>query len=105
MKHTPTPWTAETHTVQDGKGGYKYVRVYPSDNYSHEVALVTTKIDSQEDKANAEFIVRACNSHDKLIEALKEASDLLWEAPVQYRSDIVHRIKVLEQTLDEVEGG
>ncbi len=69
MKHTPSPWEAETHTVQDGKGGYKYARVYRKHKYSKEIALVTTRIDSDEDKANAQLIAAA----PELLEACKEA--------------------------------
>lgn len=59
-KHTPTPWTfSEFGPISTATGNIHYVaniaKHGPSDTLD------------QEDKANAEFIVRACNCHDELV--------------------------------------
>lgn len=53
-KHTPIPWSVDhncTSFIIDADG---------------------VTVAQVEDDADAEFIVRACNSHDDLLEALKE---------------------------------
>ena len=54
-KHTATPWQIEGCWIGNG---FKIAEVQ--------------RIGTEEGKANAEFIVRAVNSHDVLVEALKE---------------------------------
>ncbi len=61
--HTPTPWTYRQRTTTDdlfvieGENGYGVGRTFSFFDV---------------DQANAAFIVKACNSHDKLVEALRE---------------------------------
>lgn len=72
--HTLTPWVAEVDTSDnalcihnrsdDGKAGYYIARMIGG--YSAE-------------KADADFIVRACNVHDELVAALRTARDSLNE--------------------------
>jgi hypothetical protein len=52
--------------------------------------LVT--MDSERSEANAEFIVRACNAHDELLEALR-----------QLHSDVVSLVEYIEEC--ENDGG
>lgn len=54
-KHTPTPWEARNGSI------------YPVKSDGTAIAQFVIK---QED---ADFIVRACNSHEELLEALKQA--------------------------------
>lgn len=73
-QHTPTPWKV------NGKGGYLiYVggdltarRKFVAQAYDPEAQDKLTNVA----KANAEFIVRACNAHDDLLAACKVA--LFW---------------------------
>ncbi len=58
QKHTPTPWEVSYYDY-DNNGP-----IYCIEN-------VTRSTTPEEHKANAEFIVRACNAHDDLVEALK----------------------------------
>ncbi|KKN26638.1 hypothetical protein LCGC14_0872660 [marine sediment metagenome] len=71
-EHTQGKIAVETHTVRDGTGGYKYARIYSANNYKHEIALVTIRIDSKEDRANAQYIVTSWNNHEALVKALSE---------------------------------
>lgn len=75
-KHTPTPWKSDGYWIrQSGPNGTRMVADIcytgphhtPADEYPESCRIV--------DKANAEFIVRACNCHDELVEALQAQED------------------------------
>ena len=51
------------------------------------------------DEANAEFIVRACNAHDELLEACKDALNLLEECPTVTRESIPYDSTMWQQKL------
>ena len=61
---TPGPWKVDT----DGFNHYGLPRVLGSDG-----CIVAGVMQTQ---ANAEFIVRACNAHDQLLEALRGLMDI-----------------------------
>ena len=73
-KHTPTPWrrsTTNPFAINTAEGGA-----------SRAIAEVSTGewmpdvfVGANEAIANAEFIVRACNSHDELLAALSDVCD------------------------------
>jgi hypothetical protein len=65
-KHTPLPWKmrqlGKTRCVIEGPGE------------DCCIAMMTRWLppfDAAEQKANADFIVKACNAHDELVEALR----------------------------------
>lgn len=72
--HTPTPWHVEEQT--NSVGQLLYFRVeHPGRPYRGTVCHVFPAehiggITESEARANAEFIVRACNSHAALVAAL-----------------------------------
>lgn len=69
-KHTPTPW----EWLRDDRctSKLKGCVVHAGSAIVAEV-LAKAMINSQsKSEANAEFIVRACNSHDALVDALKK---------------------------------
>jgi len=69
--HTPGPW------VIDKYGSVTHGRECVSAN---GFSMVMSPGDGQnEAKANAAFIVRACNSHYQLVESLREAIEELWD--------------------------
>jgi hypothetical protein len=79
MNHTPGPWT---HNFgQDG-----WLIEAADEEQTYRVACVFEDIgayripdaDNRDDEgeANARFIVQACNSHDELLEALREIDDI-----------------------------
>lgn len=64
MKHTKLPWTIE----YDHKGRAAAIG---SDN------ILIAALSGRDPKGNAEFIVRACNSHEDLLEACREVQRAL----------------------------
>lgn len=65
-KHTPTPWYLSPISCDVwANPGFTICEVYPS---GHE---------TEEKKANAEFIVRACNCHDELVIALDDCVSVM----------------------------
>ena len=62
--HTPTPWTlnAEREKIEDADG--EFVTRLSLSRYHDDRADPIAE-------ANAAFIVRACNSHDELVAALR----------------------------------
>ena len=58
-QHTPTPWNLNGRHIDAEKGNKLIVSL----RSEHDA----------ENLANAAFIVRACNSHDALVEALENA--------------------------------
>ncbi len=69
-EHTPTPW----YTVHNKRlNTYKIchsLRCITGET-SH-IASIMTSLNDDLDKANAAFIIKACNSHDNLITALRD---------------------------------
>lgn len=71
QNHTPTPWivsspdAGETITILHDQG----------DGYG--VAVCSMDTTNNRDEQNAAFIVRACNSHAALVEALTHARALV----------------------------
>ncbi len=76
MKHTPTPWeiapAPDDAESLDIVSEYKVEGFGPSANW---IAGCDLQGDPEENRANAEFIVRACNSHEELLEALLRIQD------------------------------
>ena len=102
-KHTPLPWRAGKTQWNDGGR----TPIYPADS-DVEIASVnyTDGLGTQE--KDAEFIVRACNSHYELLEAGKEALGQLkqeLELNDDKYGELRPAIKKLEDTLAKAEGG
>jgi len=66
MKHTPTPWQLVKPESQYGNQAVKV-------NIRGNMLLIASIswIEGEDGKANAAFIVQACNAHDELLEAVK----------------------------------
>lgn len=81
--HTPTPWQVEPHSDTDEiVNVVSEYEVQPDGiKRANWIAELDAQIDFDSDvdeqlavvNANAAFIVRACNAHDDLVDALKEA--------------------------------
>jgi hypothetical protein len=77
-KHTALPWKVVAEDIGDETFIYAPVGIKGADGFdvvSYEGGFTPNsewKLDVI--KANADFIIRACNSHDELVEALKAAS-------------------------------
>ena len=73
-QHTPTPWSIGGLSSNPGEG-----HVIESDSADRTIAWTANsycasndeEYISQEDEANADFIIQACNSHDALVEVLE----------------------------------
>jgi len=66
--HTPVPWEVDGGGIYDARGNLIAVRY---SGKHREKADGYGDIQPIEADANTRFIVRACNSHGKLLEALK----------------------------------
>lgn len=64
MKHTQLPWHVGGADAETGQ-----INIIGDPHHGFYVCGVIAGVESQE--ANAEFIVRACNGHDDLLEALR----------------------------------
>ena len=64
MKHTKTPWYADTFEEDD----IINIRARTGGGITEHVVYMNK---AGNDAANAAFIVKACNSHEVLVEALK----------------------------------
>lgn len=71
QEHTPTPWQlARTHPDPETRAGLLEIRPVHNDS-TIEIAQLYCAPDGSQRHANAEFIVRAVNSHAQLIAALE----------------------------------
>ena len=68
QEHSATPWILNIWTT----GRISIESFSKNAKPQHPIAEVH-QMHNNEQKANAEFIVRACNSHDALLEACKTA--------------------------------
>lgn len=81
MKHISTPWSVEAPMdqefaiVQSGLEAYEwqFIAVCPVGTPAEGA------FSRQRAKINADFIVKACNAHEALVAAIREACDLLAE--------------------------
>lgn len=67
-EHTPTPWE---DVIKEDKYGQELLIVHGTDDEYSEVICGAFS-----NPANAAFIVKACNLHDELVEALKDLLEL-----------------------------
>ena len=65
IKHTPTPWRI-------GRNGTDYCVFAGEDGLVADCDTSDDACGNKTDIANAAFIVRACNSHQALVDALKD---------------------------------
>jgi hypothetical protein len=75
QKHSPLPWKADRNFVRDINSGNIYVAncMSWSDLSAKANAQGKTKLlDIDKAKANAQFIVRACNAYEELLKSLKD---------------------------------
>lgn len=67
MKHTALPWSIEK--IDD-----EYLSIYSSSELIADV--IHAKGAKEDGNRNAKFIIRACNCHEELVEALKLVSPI-----------------------------
>lgn len=92
IKHSITLWIVAERSVEDNTIAIRCEAWVP--RKTSPLAYVTPRpAYRDEQKVNAEFIVRACNVHENLLEACKEAQRLLWRIEAKYgvyKEDIPH---------------
>ena len=107
MEHTKGKWYWDTnydgqpHNLRcDCGGGLDKHILFVGNDFLGQYAFENAE-------ANAEFIVKACNNYDKLVEAVKVA---LWdgehdEAQAQHQGHprLIERLEIYRQVLKEVE--
>lgn len=96
QSHTPTPWhihrDSQPVPFKMGKTRYGKLEIWPEDQTHEKVAVIlenggVAKNDGIEiGKANAAFIVEACNSHDRLKEINAELVEACKRALTQVRN-------------------
>ena len=75
QKHTPTPWGWSLRSPwREGPFGKEYAVVIGADG---TVVVNGVSPGGDDGKRNAAFIVKACNSYERLLEAAKPALELL----------------------------
>lgn len=87
IKHTPTspsPW----RIVKGSLGDMDFSSIEVPNQVICQIII--GEDDPELDKANAEFIVRACNSHYDLLEALKKSAAFIEAAFDEHESLIEH---------------
>ncbi len=104
-KHTALPWKVVAEDIGDETFIYAPVGIKGADGFdvvSYEGGFTPNsewKLDVI--KANADFIIRACNCHDELVEACKEAIELI-EIMTDYKG--LSTWKMLKAALSKAEG-
>lgn len=92
--HTPTPWA--TKPLGD------YHSVFDANNHMFEIARVRG-FDNHDAKANAALIVKAVNSHEKLLGSLKRITEILiYNIPAMVKASDVVKARA---AISEAEGG
>ncbi len=83
-KHTAVPWKFREHDTGSYSGNIAHDYQGGEGNMTRTIAVILKYAGDEEAKANGEFIVKAVNAHDQLVEALKRASRVLLNV---YRED------------------
>lgn len=96
-KHTPTPWS---QFIYNKKKPHEIVISVPYSDGTDHLCTIDSSARPEENRANAKFIVRACNSHDELLQACKEALIGL-HCNGDFSS---HRHNIIEQAIIKAEG-
>ena len=96
-KHTPGPWKREGYLIiVDRKTRRRCAAI---------ASICTTATMIEKDwEANAEFIVRACNSHDDLLEACKALSEYVSGQWLEEWENRPNCLRIAEQAISQAEG-
>lgn len=90
-QHTPTPYILKGLS-ENGKNNFNIIGSTLGAKYRIcQVPFTNSEWNKAEAEANAKFIVKACNSHDGLVEALEETVRQLHLMAVLSNDDNVYR--------------
>lgn len=110
-KHTPTPWIWKKAIKLDSEGGTWFQTLiekadYDDPEYNGGGAILLHEAQWKIKKANAEFIVKACNSHDELV-AEVEGFRKVVENQIKHRAEgavknaLIAKLKRIESVLSK----
>lgn len=102
--HTPLPWRIKTpaHATIEGEKIHSY-----DDGWTKYYGNVANICDGKDREANAAFIVRACNSHYDLLEALERAMPYLEDAANDCRdtpNEAAHILDAMKRACAKAKG-
>lgn len=114
IEHTPIPWAVFEHADHSGlqigppypendilAGNVRDVCGIRGSHYHPEYKRACAVDDL--DRANAAFIVRACNSFDALLDACKALQRWSWTLPLVYRE--ADQWKAIDASIHQAEQG
>ena len=91
QEHTKLPWKVNN--------GFKNLTITTEEDGLYIAESEGRIGNSDLDLANAQFIVKACNNHYKLLEACKQTRYALMRGVIG-----IHEVNLLDQTIKECEG-
>ena len=98
-QHTPTPWTIYDDGGEEDSSDIIMAWIDDEDSgEKYDIAAMLLDRPIGERKANAEFIVRTCNSHDDLVDTLQSVR---WFLMGKARRDPAER-KIISQVVDAI---
>ncbi len=92
---TKGPWKAGPRNTFDS------IPIYCENPSIPPLAYVVKLVDNDTQRANAAFIVRACNSHEELLEALRHVEENLSQ---QSEETFEHELAHIRHALARAEG-
>ena len=102
-KHTATPWNMVSQKGLIGRQKEGDRLIYSVETKEHVSETFQYRNDEHTDAetsiANAEFIVRACNSHEELVEACKDVQYYFRNYEEDNTTALVHLLKKIESAL------
>lgn len=94
-KHTGAPWRAQIAERSDGEVTVAHIT-------SADGIAIAQMAMHDNVRANAAFIVRACNAHEELVKALRAANEKLWKEGFTTADETIAQI---EAALSKAGGG
>lgn len=100
LEHTPLPWCGACPTDADYED-WRDLNIVMDSDANTRVAFMANDgtPENRTARANAAFIVRACNNHHALVEALRKALDKAWTGHA-----LPDELRELEAVLAKAEG-
>lgn len=98
--HTPIPWKVQ---VSQNDKGQKRVSIVTSDKYPDYIGSLDNH--TEDDEANAEFIVRCVNSHEVLVNAVNRLINEVGEGSLVGKYINPTTWEMLTEAIQQAEGG
>lgn len=107
-QHTELPWEVEAHNHVDDEPWHTILKGAVDITHNkqpHEIACDKySALPKEENEANAEFIVKACNNHYQLLEALKKIRDIDGNIPTEHAAALFASMnRIAREAIKETE--